>query len=138
MKLSENDKRLIEAALSARTYAHAPYSHFTVGAALLSGDGTIYTGSNIENASFGATVCAERVAFFKAISTGVRDFKALALTAGKKDMPATFCTPCGICRQVMAEFCTPDFRILMINEEGEVKVSTLGELFPNAFSQENL
>ena len=129
-----NETELIERAHQAAQHAYAPYSGFAVGAALLSSDGEVFTGCNIENASFGATCCAERTAFFKAVSEGVYDFDAIAIVGGKDGDFSKPCPPCGICRQVMAEFCTPDFKIILANGSGEAKVFTLSELLPQSFS----
>ena len=122
-----NSKILMELAKKARENAYAPYSNFKVGAALLCGDGTVYTGCNVENASFSPTMCAERVAFGKAVSDGKRDFTAIAVVGN-----TTPCTPCGVCRQVMAEFCKADFKVYVKTEEG-IKTYTLEELLPNGF-----
>lgn len=120
---------LIEAAIAARRAAYAPYSSFAVGAALLGEDGAIYTGCNVENASFGLTCCAERTALFKAVENGVRRFRALAIVGGKvgKD-PTESCPPCGACRQVLAEFCDDDLPVFLAD-----RTVTLGELLPLAF-----
>ncbi len=128
------DKELLHAALAARTHAYAPYSHFAVGAALLTSDGTVYTGVNIENASFGVTNCAERTALFTAVAAGERDFVAIAVAGGKDgSAPASPCPPCGICRQALAEFCTPALRVVL-GTDSKMEVTTLGELLPGAFS----
>ncbi len=130
---------LIADALKARERAYVPYSHFKVGAALLSKDGTVYTGCNIENASFGATNCAERTAFFKAVSEGVTDFSGIAIVGGKGDGEITgYAYPCGICRQVMLEFCDRDFTVIIARSEKDYKVHTLKEIIPLGFSPENL
>lgn len=123
-----NDKELFKAALKARFNAYAPYSGFKVGAALLTADGCIYTGCNIENAAYPLCCCAERTAFFKAVSDGKRDFSAIAIAGGKSDTNAP-CYPCGSCRQVMVEFCSGDFRVLLAG-----KILTLSELLPFSFS----
>ncbi len=123
-------KKLIVAAKCAQENAYSPYSNFCVGAALLSGDGKIYTGCNIENSSYSATVCAERTAFFKAISEGHKDFTAIAVI-GSDDK---ICMPCGVCRQVISEFCGADFKIICANKTGEYKEYTLGKLLPFSFS----
>lgn len=135
-----NDKELIRAALQARTYSYSPYSKFQVGAALLGSDGRIYSGCNIESASYGATNCAERTAFYKAVSQGVRSFQAIAIVGGKEGEEALdFCPPCGICRQVMMEFCSPQsFRILLAKSEEEYQEFTLKELLPLGFGPGNL
>lgn len=124
-------EKLLSAAMAARGDAYAPYSAFTVGAALLSKNGRIYTGCNVENASYGATCCAERVALFSAIANGDREFEALALVGGHTSSDAaTPCYPCGICRQVLSEFCKADLPVFF----GDGSETTLGELLPNGFS----
>lgn len=126
-------QKLIDAASAARQKAYAPYSQFAVGAALLGGDGVIYTGCNVENASYGLACCAERTALFKAVSAGTRHFLALAVVGGEVgEGVGTPCLPCGICRQALAEFC--DDKLPIISGNGEI--TTLGELFPNAFRLE--
>ena len=140
--MDQKKRKLVEAALGARKMSYSPYSGFSVGAALLCGDGTVYTGCNIENASYTPTNCAERTAFFKAVSEGKRDFKAIAVVGGPTGkapgMPENFCTPCGVCRQVMAEFCHPeDFEIIMACSDGAggfcMTVRTLNQLLPDRF-----
>ena len=127
-------KELMRLACEAREKAYAPYSGFAVGAALLTKSGKVYTGCNIENAAYSPTNCAERTAFFKAVSEGEREFVAIAVTGGKAGKaPGAGCTPCGVCRQVMAEFCHGDFVILLGNEE-TLNVHTLGDLLPLSFS----
>jgi cytidine deaminase len=124
------DKQLIEMAEKARESAYAPYSGFTVGAALLCADGTLYTGCNIENASFTPTCCAERVAVFKAVSEGKRDFVAIAVAGGKAgEQSLGVCAPCGVCRQVLSEFARPDLRVLF----SDGTQTTLGGLLPLSF-----
>ena len=125
--------KLIEEAKAAAKNAYAPYSGFHVGAALLTADGRIYRGCNIENAAFGPTVCAERTAIFHAVSDGVRDFSAIAIVGGANGCFDKFCPPCGVCRQVMAEFCKPSFLIHLGRADGAVQTFTLGELLPEAF-----
>ncbi len=132
-----SDRELINTALDAMKNAYAPYSHFCVGAALLCADGSVYTGCNVENATFGATNCAERTAVFKAVSDGKRDFKAIAVVGGKDGAVGAFCPPCGICRQVMSEFAREDFRILLFDGEN-IRDYTLAELLPLAFAPENV
>lgn len=123
-------------AISAREKSYSPYSGFRVGAALLCRDGRIYTGANIENAAYTPTVCAERVAFFKAVNDGERDFAAIAVAGGAENgTPKDFFPPCGVCRQVMAEFCDEDFKIIMA-AEGKTRVYTLGDLLPANFGKE--
>ena len=127
-----NDMKLIEMAVKAREKAYAPYSEFKVGAALLAAGGKVYTGCNIENAAYSPSNCAERTAFFKAVSEGERDFEAIAVVGGK-DTPG-FCTPCGVCRQVMAEFCNPEkFRIILMDNKGGTITYLLEELLPSGF-----
>ncbi len=126
-------KKLIEKAKEALENAHVPYSHYTVGAAVLTEDGNVYSGCNIENASYGATVCAERVAIFKAVSNGEKKMKAIALVTGAGDFP----TPCGICRQVMAEFAMDDFEIIMSNDE-KTEIYKMDEILPLSFTSKNL
>ena len=135
-----SDRELYEMALKAREQSYCPYSRFAVGAALLAMDGGVYLGCNIENASFGAGNCAERTAFFKAVSGGARGFEAIAIAGGREGSEELeFCPPCGICRQVMREFCEPDrFRIIVGNSKGELKSWKLEELFPESFGPENL
>ena len=134
----KNYKELIREAIKARENAYAPYSFYEVGAALMTKSGTIYTGCNIENASYGATNCAERTAFFKAISEGETDFAAIAIVGGKLG-EISFAYPCGICRQIMMEFCNPkEFIILVAKSEEEYKKFTLEELLPFGFGVENL
>ncbi len=128
------EKVLIQQALEARKMAYAPYSGYAVGAALLTADGRRYLGSNIENASYGATNCAERTAFFKAVSDGVRDFAAIAIAGGKiGETPVEYAYPCGICRQVMQEFCRDDFVIYVVKSERDYRSYTLKELLPFGF-----
>lgn len=113
-------QELLAIAQQARQRAYAPYSHFAVGAALLTKSGKVYPGCNIENASFGATNCAERTAFFSAVFAGEREFEAIAIVGGPEDTKNhRFCPPCGICRQVMREFCDLDFKIYLENGEGQ-------------------
>lgn len=131
------DFELMCAAEDAREKAYSPYSNFKVGAALLTKRGKVYLGCNIENASFTPTVCAERVAFFEAVKNGETAFEAIAVVGGKAGESASFCSPCGVCRQVMAEFCQKNFRILLGTKES-FKAYTLEELFPLSFSLENL
>lgn len=126
-------ERLIELAKEAMTHAYAPYSHFKVGAALLCADGTVYQGCNIENASYSPTNCAERTAFFKAVYDGHRDFTAIAICGGMEGVITGFTTPCGVCRQVMQEFCNEDFLIYVIGPEGAYDTYTLAQLLPGGF-----
>ena len=131
--------RLIEAAEEARKTSYAPYSDFHVGAALLTKTGRIYKGCNIENAAYGPSVCAERTAIFKAVSEGEREFAAIAITGGYDDADRGFAYPCGVCRQVMAEFADPDeFIIIVAASENEFRTCTLKELLPYSFGPKNL
>ena len=125
---------MIQRAFSALPFAYAPYSHFKVGAALLTEDGEVYTGCNIENAAFGPGNCAERTAIFKAVSEGKRDFLAICIVNENRDGGHDFCPPCGVCRQVMAEFCDPEtFQIILAKSPEYYKIYTLAELFPEGF-----
>ena len=133
-----HDLELIRFAKEAREQAYAPYSGFLVGAALLCADGTVYTGCNIENAAYSPTNCAERTAFFKAVSEGKRAFVAMAIVAGPRAGKLSTTAPCGVCRQVMAEFCKPDFRILLGSEGDAYTCHTLEELLPHGFGPDNL
>ena len=128
---------LMEAAVSAREFSYSPYSGYRVGAALLGKSGKVYTGCNVENAGYTPTNCAERTAVFKAVSEGERAFAAIAVAGGAGDRIDPACTPCGVCRQVLAEFCAPDTPVIMGTPEN-VRVMTLGELLPFAFTKENL
>ena len=131
-------KQLIETAVKAREMAYAPYSHYKVGAALLAKSGKIYTGCNVENASFTPTNCAERTAFFKAISEGDREFEMRAIVAGRDgEELSKNCTPCGVCRQVMTEFCDKDFKIILGTPD-DFKVLTLEEIMPYSFTATEL
>ena len=132
-----NDLELMQVAARARKMAYAPYSGFFVGAALLTKDGKVYTGCNIENASYTPTNCAERTAFFKAVSEGEREFEAIAVVGGKGEEPSEFCAPCGVCRQVMTEFCDKEFRVLLGTPES-FKAYSLEELFPLSFGKDDL
>ena len=126
-------EKLCELAKEAMTHAYAPYSGYKVGAALLCKDGAVYQGCNIENASYSPTNCAERTAFFKAIYDGKRDFSAIAICGGKDGVIAGLFPPCGVCRQVMREFCSQDFKVYMITPEG-YEERTLAQLLPDSFS----
>lgn len=127
-----NSKILIAKAVEAMESAYAPYSSFKVGAALLSKSGKVFTGCNIENASYSPTCCAERTAFFKAISEGEKEFTAIAVVGGKNGEINSFCSPCGVCRQVMAEFCDKDFMIIL-SDSKLTKAHTLEKLLPESF-----
>ena len=125
---------MIRRAFLALPFAYAPYSGFKVAAALLTKDGEIYTGCNIENAAFGPGNCAERTAIFKAVSEGKRDFLAICIVNENQDGGHDFCPPCGVCRQVMAEFCDPEsFQIILAKSEELYEVYTMGELLPQGF-----
>ena len=125
-------EKLIELAKDAMQGAYARYSGYKVGAALLCADGTVYTGCNIENAAFTPTVCAERVAFFKAVSDGHREFTAIAVCGGKDGVITDIFPPCGVCRQVMREFVRDDFAVYMVRPEG-FEMRTLAQLLPDSF-----
>ena len=131
---NETISMLVKKANEARAKSYCPYSGFAVGAALLCADGTIYTGANIENASYTPTICAERVAFFSAVHDGHRDFTAIAIVGGKSGCDIdSLCTPCGVCRQVMSEFCKGDFNIILSDGEKD-SVFTLDDMLPHRFS----
>lgn len=131
-------KLLIEEALKARKFAYTPYSRFQVGAALLSDDGQIFTGCNIENAGYTPSNCAERTAFFKAVSQGIREFQAIAVVGGPEDaLKLDYCAPCGVCRQVLQEF-APDLEVILVNSRGETLDLTLRELLPYGFDNSYL
>ena len=136
----EEIKRLIRTAKAQLDYSYAPYSHFHVGAALLAKNGNIYTGCNIENAGYTPCNCAERTAFFKAVSEGEREFLAIAVAGGRTgENPENPCPPCGVCRQVMAEFCDPEtFEILLATENGVEEAYLLKELLPRGFRKSRL
>jgi cytidine deaminase len=123
---------LMRAAEEARQFSYMPYSHFAVGAALLSRKGRVYTGCNIESAAFSPTTCAERTALCKAVSEGERDFAALAVTGGAAARAGIFCPPCGVCRQMLSEFCPPEMPILLGSVD-RWQAYTLGELLPLSF-----
>ena len=132
-------KELVKEALAAREFAYTPYSKFNVGAALLCKNGRVFLGCNIESASYTPTNCAERTAFFKAVSEGEREFSAIAIVGGPAGAPpADFCYPCGVCRQVMAEFCGRDFKVYIAKSENEIREYSLDEIIPFAFTQEDL
>lgn len=126
-------EKLMEQARLAMEKAYAPYSHFQVGAALLGEDGNVYTGCNVENAAYSPTMCAERVAIGKAVSSGCRRFTALAVCGGDRGQLRNFCTPCGVCRQVLAEFCSADFPVY-VTDGSEIKTFPLAQLLPEHFS----
>ena len=135
-----DNKLLIEEAKKARLMSYAPYSHFCVGAALLTKSGKIYHGCNIENAAYSPTNCAERTAFFKAVSEGERTFAKIAIVGGKEgEEPMQTCAPCGVCRQVMLEFCQKDsFGVVLMDEQGEPMEILLKDLIPWGFGPDNL
>jgi cytidine deaminase len=131
---------LLKEAEKARLNSYAPYSGFTVGAALLAGDGRLFTGCNMENAAFTPGICAERAAVYKAVSEGVRDFECIAIAGGRKNEPADSpCPPCGVCRQVLREFCDPGtFTVIIRDSAGKPSERTLGELLPESFGPDKL
>lgn len=128
-----NNKELIAKAKQAMTYAYAPYSHFQVGAALLAKDGRVFTGCNVENATYGATICAERTAVTKAVSEGVQDFEKIAIVASSEDYAA----PCGICRQILFEF-MPEGEVVLWSEDAGEKVFSVSDLLPFGFRGEDI
>lgn len=131
--------RLIREAIRAMQYSYSPYSHFRVGAALLAGSGKIYRGCNIENAAYTPTNCAERTAFFKAVREGEHEFDAICIVGGKDGIPEEYAPPCGVCRQVMMEFCDPEtFKIILATDETHYTEFTLKELLPLGFGPGNL
>ena len=132
-------QKLIKTAAEQLRFSYTPYSHFKVGAALLAADGTIYTGCNIENAAYTPTNCAERTAFFKAVSEGVRDFRVICIVGGMNGVLSGYTAPCGVCRQVMMEFCDPEtFQIILAAADGKYKIYRLKELLPEGFGPDNL
>ncbi len=132
-------QKLIREAIRVLPKSYVPYSHFHVAAALLCKDQSIYTGINIENATYTPTVCAERSAFFRAVNEGKREFEAIVICGGKEGILTDYCAPCGVCRQVMREFCDPKtFKIILAKSEDEYKEFTLEELLPLGFGPENL
>ena len=136
--MNYDKNELVKLAASARLKAYSPYSSFCVGAALLCADGTVYEGANIENSSYGATNCAERTAFFRALMEDKKDFVAIAIVgANRGEELSSFCAPCGICRQVMAEFCGRDFEVLLF-DGNEIKTFMLSDILPEAFDKSNL
>lgn len=125
---------LIGRAVEVQKYSYSPYSGFCVGAALLGKSGKIYTGCNVENAAYGPSNCAERTAFFKAVSEGEKEFEAIAVIGSSLGHTSKeYCMPCGVCRQVMAEFCDPDFQILAAKSRTDYRVFTLEQLLPESF-----
>ena len=132
-------EKLIETAIAQLDYSYTPYSNFKVGAALLTKNGDIYTGCNIENAAYTPTNCAERTAFFKAVSEGVRDFQAICIVGGKDGVLTEYAAPCGVCRQVIMEFCNPKtFQIILAIDKERYDIYTLEELLPQGFGPSNL
>ena len=138
MLQTEEKRRLAEAALAGLGRSYAPYSHFHVSAALLGEDGRIYTGVNIENAAYGPSVCAERCAIFKAVSEGCLSFRGIAICGGTDGRVEGYCPPCGVCRQVMREFCAPDFPVLLVRSESDWREYSLNQLLPESFGPEQL
>ena len=132
------DKELYNSAIKAMEHSYSPYSECKVGAALLCKNGKVFTGTNIENAAFGPTVCAERVAVFKAVSEGEKDFSKIAVVGGKNGVINGIFAPCGVCRQVLREFCEDDFEILLGETEDSFKTVTLKELLPLSFSPDDV
>ncbi|MBQ1788416.1 MAG: cytidine deaminase [Erysipelotrichaceae bacterium] len=129
---------LCQKAVEMRSESYAPYSDFLVGSAILTADGKIFTGCNIENSAFGPSICAERTAIAKAVSEGYRDFAAIAIAGGKRDGGLQYCAPCGVCRQVMREFCRSDFKIYLAKSADDYQEFTLGGLLPESFGPDNL
>ncbi|MBR4430640.1 MAG: cytidine deaminase [Clostridiales bacterium] len=137
--IDNNEVRdLCQKAIDMRSESYAPYSDFLVGSAILTSDGEIFTGCNIENSAFGPSICAERTAIVKAVSEGRKDFAAIAIAGGKRDGELQYCAPCGVCRQVMREFCKPSFKIYLAKSADDYQEFTLGELLPESFGPENL
>ncbi|MDO5344996.1 MAG: cytidine deaminase [Lachnospiraceae bacterium] len=132
-------QRLIREAITAMQHSYSPYSHFCVGAALLAKNGTVYHGCNIENAAYTPTICAERTAFFKAVSEGVTEFAAICVVGGKDGILEQYAPPCGVCRQVMMEFCDPEtFQIILAVDETDYTEYLLKEMLPLGFGPGNL
>ncbi len=132
-------EEMIDLAIAQLKYSYTPYSGFKVGAALLTAEGKFYTGCNIENAAYSPTNCAERTAFFKAVSEGERDFRAICIVGGKDGVLTEYTAPCGVCRQVMMEFCNPDtFQIILATGKEQYEVFTLRGLLPLGFGPDNL
>lgn len=135
----EKIKMLIQTAIDSLKYSYTPYSNFKVGAALLTKSGEMIPGCNIESASFTPTNCAERTAFFKAVSEGKKEFEAIAVVGGKNGVLTDYCPPCGVCRQVMMEFCDPKtFKVILARSADEYKIYTLEEILPLGFGPSNL
>lgn len=132
-------KEMIDLAIGQMEAAYAPYSGFQVGAVLLTKSGAVYKGCNIENAAYTPSNCAERTAFFKAVSEGKREFRAICIVGGRNGIPTGYTAPCGVCRQVMAEFCDPEtFEIILAVSREQYRIFTLKELFPMGFGPANL
>ena len=132
-------EKLIDTAIEQLKFSYTPYSNFKVGAALLAKNGEIFTGCNIENAAYTPTNCAERTAFFKAVSEGVRDFEAICIVGGKNQKPTGYTAPCGVCRQVMMEFCNPKtFKIILAIDRENYRIYTLEDMLPQGFGPANL
>ena len=131
------DKQLMLCAVEARKMSYSPYSNFKVGAALLGKSGKVYTGCNVENAGYSPTNCAERTAIFKAVSEGEREFEAIAIVGGTGEELNELCAPCGVCRQVLAEFCDGDFKIVLGTPES-MQICTLAQLLPYSFGKNDL
>ena len=132
-------EKLIDTALEQLDFSYAPYSGFNVGAALLAKNQAVYTGCNIENAAYTPTNCAERTAFFKAVSEGVRDFEAICIVGGKNQKATGYTAPCGVCRQVMMEFCNPNtFKIILAIDRENYRIFTLEDMLPQGFGPANL
>jgi len=139
MLTKELEQKLMRTAIEYRKRSYSPYSGFQVGAALLSADGEIFGGCNIENAAFGPTNCAERTALFKAVSEGVKEFTAIAVVGGKAEGELEFCSPCGVCRQALVEFCDPkSFVVYLGTSEEDYKGYLLEELLPYSFTPKNV
>lgn len=135
----DTDQQLIPLAIEAMGRAYAPYSGFRVGAALLASDGMVYQGCNIENAAYTPTNCAERTSFFKAVSEGQRTFDAICIVGGKDGVLTDYTAPCGVCRQVMMEFCNPEtFRVILAKSESDYRTFLLKDLLPMGFGPDNL
>lgn len=131
------DLELMKLAVEARKNSYSPYSNFRVGAALLGKSGKVYTGCNVENAAYSPTNCAERTAVFKAVSEGERSFEKIAIVGGMGETIADFCAPCGVCRQVLAEFCDKDF-VFVLGNPNVIKTYTFEEVLPLSFGKEDL
>lgn len=132
-------QELIETAAAQLAFSYTPYSHFKVGAALLAKNGRVYTGCNIENAAYTPTNCAERTAIFKAVSEGVREFEAICIVGGSEGRIVDYTPPCGVCRQVMMEFCQPEeFQIILAKGKDDYRIYKLKDLMPQGFAPGNL